>query len=371
MTFSGVRLDDVLGGRDNNLNLIRMIAAMLVLVSHAFPITLGAGAEEPLYATTGQTLGHYAVAIFFVISGLLIARSFDRRQSMVHFTLSRILRLYPALLVVLVLTVLAGFVFTTLPASDYASARGTWTYVPANLSLAFLQYPLPGVFENNPYGPPINGSLWTLVYEVACYGGVVLIGIFGVLRNRWLALAALLAVTAFHFAVPQLESQGWNLGEGLGPRIRALALLTFPFMLGSFAYVWREHIRLSGPIAALLWLVALILLATPLAASFLLVAIGYSTLWLGLVPKTRLLAYNQLGDYSYGVYIYAFPVQQAMVFAFPGMSAAQNMLAALPVTLAFAAASWFLVEKHALDMARPGADRLLPAWQKLTRQQAA
>ena len=154
-------LDEVLGGRDNNLNAIRMAAAIAVLVSHAYPIALGPGQEEPLYALTGQSLGHFAVAVFFGISGLLIARSFDRRRSMVHFTAARIFRLFPALGVVLILTVLAGAFVTRLSLVDYVSQPGTWTYVPANLSLAFLQYPLPGVFEQNPYGPAINGSLWT------------------------------------------------------------------------------------------------------------------------------------------------------------------------------------------------------------------
>lgn len=91
-----VFLADVLAGRDNNLNAIRMLAAIAVMVSHAWPIT-GAEAAEPLKSQTGQTLGHYSVAIFFGISGLLIARSFDRRRSLLHFVVARVLRLFPGL----------------------------------------------------------------------------------------------------------------------------------------------------------------------------------------------------------------------------------------------------------------------------------
>lgn len=164
-----VKLGDMLAGRDNNLNAIRMVAASAVLVSHAWPITLGAAAAEPLFRETGQSLGHFAVAVFFGVSGLLIARSFDRRRSMIHFLVARVLRLYPALLAVAILTVVVGGFMSRLDLAAYVRSPETWTYIPANLSLAFMQYPLPGVFEGNPYGPPINGSLWTLFYEVACY----------------------------------------------------------------------------------------------------------------------------------------------------------------------------------------------------------
>lgn len=106
------RLGTLLPGRENNLNAVRMAAASAVLVSHAFPIT---GRAEPLRALTGATGGDLAVAVFFGISGLLIARSFDRRESSMRFVLARVLRLYPALVVVLALTVLAGAWFTRLP----------------------------------------------------------------------------------------------------------------------------------------------------------------------------------------------------------------------------------------------------------------
>jgi peptidoglycan/LPS O-acetylase OafA/YrhL len=358
MRLTAPRLEEVLPGRDNNLNAIRMIAASMVLVSHAFPIAIGAGAIEPLAELTGTSLGHYSVAVFFGISGLLIARSFDRRRSMVQFLVARVLRLFPALLVVLVLTVAAGAWFTALPIGDYLAAAGTWTYVPANLTLAFLQYPLPGVFETNPYGPPINGSLWTLFYEVACYGGVVILGLLGALRQRWMAAAAMVLVTLFHFAGPAIAAAGLPLPAAIASRIEAFALLTFPFMLGTFAYVWREQIRLSGWVAALLWVPAAFMSPGSLMESWIVFALVYSTFWVGFVPKGALLTYNRLGDYSYGIYIYAFPVQQALAHLVPGISPVANMALAFPVTLVLAVLSWNLIEARALAMVRPLADAL-------------
>lgn len=352
--FDGkARLDDRLSGRDNNLNLIRVIAASAVLVSHAFPIALGRGAEEPLEALTGMSLGHHAVAVFFILSGLLIARSFDRGSSRVRFLTARVMRLFPALLVVLVLTVLAGAAFTTLSAAQYFSAPGTLTYVPRNLSLAFLQYPLPGVFEDNPNGPPINGSLWTLFYEVVCYMGVFALGIFGLLRRKVIFSVMFVALAAAYIWCNQWEPAG-----GIAYRLDLLVQLGFPFALGTLAYLWRERVVLDWRIAVALWLLPFLAAGTLLLPLAITLAVGYSLLWLGFVPKGMLLGYNRLGDYSYGIYIYAYPMQQTMMHLFPQLSPLENMLAAAPGTVLLAVLSWHLIEEGALARVRPISDRI-------------
>ncbi|NJO13828.1 MAG: acyltransferase family protein [Rhizobiales bacterium] len=133
----------------------------------------------------------------------MIARSFDRASSNIRFVAARVLRLFPALLVVLALTMLAGVSVTTLEPARYFSDPATLTYVPRNLSLALLQYPLPGVFADNPIGPAINGSLWTLFYEVVCYAAVFALGIAGVLRKRWRFAAVFAAILlCFLVSVP-------------------------------------------------------------------------------------------------------------------------------------------------------------------------
>jgi peptidoglycan/LPS O-acetylase OafA/YrhL len=364
-SFPGARrLEEVLGGRDNNLNAIRMIAAAAVLVSHAYPIALGEGQEEPLDALTGASLGYFAVAVFFGISGLLIARSFERRRSMAHFTVARIFRLFPALAVVLLVTVVAGAFVTRLPFAEYVSQMATWTYVPANLSLAFLQYPLPGVFEENPYGPAINGSLWTLFYEVVCYAGVVVAGVLGVLRNRYLALALLMLAGAVYLATPLIDPVDGVIPAGMMLRFQALASLAFPFILGLVAYVWRDRLILSGWLCVALWLVAVAALGSPFGLLLTTMALVYATFFIAFIPKGILLSYNRLGDYSYGIYIYAFPVQQLIMYLAPDTSPAGNMLLAMPPTFLLAVLSWMLVEKRALAAAVPFGDWLasrLPA----------
>lgn len=346
-------LADHLAGRDNNLNLIRIVAATAVLVSHAYPIALGAGTPEPLEHLTGMSLGGIAVAVFFALSGLLIARSFDRKKTLVHFAVARILRLYPALFAVLVLTVLIGAAFTTLSITAYFSAPQTLSYVPRNLSLAFLQYPLPGVFDGNAYGDPINGSLWTLFYEVVCYFCVVVAGLMGLLRRRALFMAAFVVLT-----ISYLFALEWQPLGGLAMRIDIFLSLAFPFGIGMMAYVWRDNVLLDLRIAVLLWLLCFPATYSAFPEPMVLIALIYSVAWFGFIPKGRLLSYNRLGDYSYGVYIFAFPIQQAFAELIPSADPLGNMAISAPVTLLCAIASWNLVESVALKKVRPVGDHL-------------
>ena len=161
-------------------------------------------------------------------------------------------------------------------------------------------------------------------------------------------------VTLVHFAVPALLAAGRiPLPAALAGGIDSFALSTFPFMLGTCAYVWRDSLRLSGWIALLLWVPAAFLAPGTAMETAITIALVYGTFWIGFVPKGALLAYNRLGDYSYGVYIYAFPVQQGVEWFLPGMSPALNIALALPVTLFLAVLSWNIVETRALAQVAP------------------
>jgi len=354
-----------LGGRDNNLNLIRIVAASAVLVSHAFALTSGDVMNEPFRTSTGLSLGQFAVAIFFGMSGLLIARSFDRKQSLAHFLSARFLRLWPALTVVLVLTAFVlGPIVTSLPVAEYLLSGQTLAYVPRNLSLAFRHDFLPGVFAQNPDGASTNGSLWSLFYEVACYGGVVIAGYFGALRKGWRFLVLMVLVLAGH---------GWSViaqpASGLFYRLDVLGFVGFPFVLGMAAYVWRNHLPLSLIGIGVSWGVVALLWGTIWLSSSVMLALIYTSLWLAFVPKSAALAYNRFGDFSYGVYIFAFPVQQSLIVFQPGHGPAFNMTVSGLVTFSLAYASWHLVEKRALALVRPAGDWLVGL--RSSRQQAS
>ena len=357
---SAPTLADACPGRDNNLNLVRVLAATAVLVSHAFPVTRGPGAIEPLQTLTGHSLGWLAVAVFFVISGFLIARSYDRRISAWHWLTARVLRLYPGLLVVLLVTVLVlGPVFTILPAHDYWSAAETWTYVPRNLALGVLQYALPGVFLDVPMTGILNGSLWTLLYEVTCYAGVFVAGIFGALRLPRRFAVGLVAVAVLSYLVIER-----GLHFGLAGRAEPLVLLAYPFVLGMSAYVWRDRLRLDWRLGVLAWAATVAACFTPAFTIVYMAAIAYTTLLLGYRLKGPVLGYNRLGDYSYGIYIYAFPLQQLAEHVWPGQSWLTNVALAFPATLLCAVLSWHLVEQRALAWAKPAAERWSTFWRR-------
>lgn len=350
----GVSLADVAEGRDNNFNLIRMIAASGVLVSHAFPIALGTGSSQPFERATGLTLGWICVAIFFAISGFLITRSFDRKSHIENWLAARIARLFPGLVVVsLLIALIYGPVFTRLPLGEYFSQRQTYSYVPRNVTLVSLQYGLPGVFQDHPYPIAINGSLWTLVHEVACYFGVLLVGITGALTSRRF-FAAVCLLYAGAYLVTGLP----GVVEHLHPKAAPLRLLSYPFFIGMALYVWRDRVWLSWLLAAGLAALAAALRATPLFEAVFVAAIAYATFVMAYLPGGSVRQYNRLGDYSYGMYVYAFPVQQAAIAVAGPMSPAINIAISFPVTVLFAILSWYWVEKPSLDRRHVLARRL-------------
>jgi peptidoglycan/LPS O-acetylase OafA/YrhL len=336
-------LGDLSQGRDNNLNLIRALAALAVLVSHAYPISLGSGAQEPLKALFGHTLGSLAVYVFFIISGFLIAMSFARSRSTGRFVLARVLRLFPGLIVSMsLIALIMGPFVTTLAPLAYLTDPQTWTSILRNVTLIKPQFTLPGVFETQPF-TGVQGSIWTLFHEVACYVGVLILGVTGLLQRRSLATLIL----ALYIA-------GWVVTTALGieihPRVEKLYKLSVPFMLGTVIFLWQDRIVMSifGVIAtaALCWA----LHGTALYDLALFVALAYATFWLAYVPGGILRAYNRLGDYSYGIYIYAFPMQGLAVWLYGPQSPMINMMIALPLTLIPSILSWHYIEKPALDL---------------------
>src|SRR5215475_9962692 len=177
-------IDQSFDSHNNNFNLLRMMAASSVLVSHSWSLAFYKGIGEPLTSITPFSLGHLAVMLFFGLSGFLIAKSFDSRRSTIEFLTARAFRLYPGLLLALTFCVFViGPLWTVEPLSVYLHDPVTWKFIPAGLSLVRLHYELPGVFEHNPHFG-VNGSLWTLYYEVFCYICLAVAGLVGLLAPR-------------------------------------------------------------------------------------------------------------------------------------------------------------------------------------------
>jgi peptidoglycan/LPS O-acetylase OafA/YrhL len=291
----------------------------------------------------GYNLGTFALFVFFGISGFLIARSFERQPTLRHWLAARALRLLPALTVMLVLTVaILGPLTTSLPLHGYIADPETHSYVIRNLSLAFRQNGLPGVFGNQPVPDEVNGSLWTLYYEVLCYGGVMIMGLLGAFRAwRPLALAAFVYVLANVVAVA--------LPKDMVPvGVRSLLSLGMPFATGVAFYLLRARLPLNPVLLLGLIVGVTVVRNTALYQPALVLTLTYGVFLLAYLPKGFVRKYNLLGDYSYGVYIYAWPLQQMVVYFAGPMTPLVNIALTLPLVLMLAWLSWTFIEKPAL-----------------------
>ena len=340
-----IELNDAANRRKNNFNLLRMIAAGAVLVSHAYPIALGNGAPEPLSSALQMSLGTLAVLSFFAISGFFISQSFDRRNGLVGFAVARILRIYPALAVVLLLTVfIIGPIFTTQTQTLYFSQPQPFLYFFRNLSLKWLQYDLPGVFQQNPYGPAINGSLWSLFYEVICYGLVVVLGVVSKKRKE-LVFIGFIAI----YAVAYVSLKG--LDRDLLDQSGSLAnfhLLTLPFVIGMIFYRFHRFLPLNIIGCAVACIVPIVTYGSWWFRDIFVISWCYLIFYVGWVQLAPLRVYNSLGDYSYGLYIYAFPCEQTVAALWKDISPLTLIAISFPPTLVAAILSWHFIESWAL-----------------------
>ena len=340
-------LGDLASRRNNNFNLIRMLAATAVLVSHSYPLAQGSTAVEPLAQWLGFSLGEVAVITFFCVSGFFISLSRDRAPNSLDFFCARFLRIYPGLMVVLLLSVfLIGPIFTTLGTVEYLRTSAIYSYLSNNLMLFSMRFQLPGLFEDNPW-PGINGSLWTLFYEVTLYVLVSGLGTFAFygrgLRFGAFLLLYVIAYVAFKAALANTDV--------LNDMHRAQFFFTWslPFILGMSLYRYRQHIQ-----HRFIWFLPLAGLAvwswqTRFFFETFVIAWTYLIFYLGFATHTFVDRYNQLGDYSYGVYIYAFPVQEILAHQFKGIGPLSMMLVAFPIVLVAAMASWHFIEKPAMS----------------------
>lgn len=319
----------------NNFEFLRIFAALAVLFSHHFILS---GLNEP--ALPGViSLGGLAVMVFFSVSGFLVTQSWITDRNAFRFLGRRFLRIWPALTVVVSLTVLVlGPLVTSLPLSDYFAHPATWDYF--RILLMQIHFPLPGVFTHNPYSNSVNGSLWTIPFEVRCYLVMGAIGLVGLLRSpRWLIAWCLV------FFV-------WYVGKGLPDHVgRYVPGREFSahFVAGVFLccckHWWLPHAKLVMLVTAALGVLLYVFGFHYLA---LLVMVPVLSIGFGMQSTPVVSQFGRFGDPSFGIYLYAFPVQQTLIYACPDLNFYVNMLAAAVITIALAYASWRWIEKPAL-----------------------
>jgi peptidoglycan/LPS O-acetylase OafA/YrhL len=333
--------------RHNNFDALRLLAAVSVIFSHSFLIAEGTQKNEWLIRLTGNQsiFGLTGVFVFFAISGFLVTQSFEETKDPLRFLAKRALRIFPGLFVAALLSafVLAPFV-TTLEPGAYFSRPEPYRYVIGNTLLDPTAHELPGVmFVNNLVGLEINGSMWTLRVEFMMYLMVLGLGVTRLLTlpMALLLLALGLACLRFH-ALDVLGGWGWLLGF---------------FAAGMVLYKLRATRIFDGRVALLA--LAGLVLSVPLREFIPLFPLFgcYLALWLALNPALPVIPAARFGDLSYGLYIYGWPVEQAVVWLLGGRALWWQVFAiALPLTAAIAFLSWHLIERPALRR-KPGARR--------------
>jgi peptidoglycan/LPS O-acetylase OafA/YrhL len=330
----------------NNFDVLRFALASLVIFSHSFALLSGSDATEPLYRLTrGQMAsGEFAVDGFFILSGFLVTHSWTKSSGLGTFLRKRICRIYPGFIVVTMLSVLlliplaCRIPFGTLPPGLLGREL---------LSLVTLRaVKPPGAFAENAI-PALNGSLWSIPYEAWCYVGVAALGLAGAIRGRKSVLALLVAAIAMSlaFLIWNLNPGGKILGVVFGwPRLWARMLPYF--LAGMVFYLYQDRIRFTtgGAVVALISFVAATVVpdgwavAGPLAGAYLL-------FWFAFNPSIPLQGWAKYGDFSYGMYLYAFPLQQLIIRALRPTSPLLLLSLSLPASAAMGALSWHAVEK--------------------------
>lgn len=341
---SSPTLGELAVGKDNNFNLLRLLAAFAVLISHSFAML---GQPEPFAASVGKNLGAMAVDIFFVASGFLVGASLIRTLRVGDYLLARALRIFPALWLMLLLTVLVlGAVITTHDANAYFSDWQTWRYLGKNFFLMLgVEFYLPGLFETNLLRGVVNGSLWSMIYELSMYALLLLSWVIFAYARRRLTTSISLFV-----AILSLGVSVWLLDQFYLLEHFQLLRFTWFFFIGTAYYLLRHQIRLSTKLIGVIVVCAVIALAMS-GHHFLMLyylALPYCLFYFAYIPTGKIRSYNRFGDYSYGVYLYAFPIQQTLVLIHPEWSVFGLIVSAAVLTFGCAVCSWHWLEQPAL-----------------------
>ncbi len=339
------------GSRVNNFNIIRFVAAILVLYGHMAHLM-----EVPVTMFLGQEVSSIGVKTFFIISGYLITKSYLKDSNFLRYMVRRCFRIFPGLIAVTLLTVLViGGVMSELPFFDYILNPGTRLYI-RNMFL-YPIYNLPGVFVNGyPLNGAINGSLWSLPVEFAAYLLLpVTVIIFkklkclksGIFACAVIFLAAsVLKMIYMPAARYVLYGTNWFDGLVLIPYFFIGALYSFPeakkylnVQLGAALFIFAAFFSFSYEISEVI--IAIVL--------------PYFIFSFALAPNPFFGNWFSKCDFSYGIYLYSFPVQQVVYHQLKKFFAPSLNIASLicfVVSLVCAVFSWYVVEKPAQNLGK-------------------
>lgn len=327
-------------GKSNNLQLLRFLAAVMVIMSHAFVISTGTSEKEWLISLTqgNLSMGGFSVSVFFCAGGYLIAKSVCRAKTARKYFAARALRIFPLLIVVVLLSMFVlGPMMTSLSLKEYFSSSELYEYILNGVLI--LRHNLPGVFLESPYSRTVNGPLWTLPIEFLCYVGCFIMYKFKMLEKKQFVISIPLVVIGCGGI--------WYLAKVTGIEVLLAAIRPgLLFYIGILLYVYRDKIVLNGKIALL---GAAFIVVTAVFSNIniaMILAFPYVLMYVCFGMKQVSEKLGRLGDLSYGMYLCGYPIQQVNVIVMGGkMNPYVNMIISIPITILIAAILYRLIEK--------------------------
>jgi peptidoglycan/LPS O-acetylase OafA/YrhL len=334
---------DATGNNSTGFNYLRLILALCVVAWHSILASYGIAAEAPYWDGPVRPLLFAILPGFFALAGFLVAGSLNRVPDLTAFLTLRGLRVFPALTCEVVLSaILLGPALTATSLTAYFGDPTFFAYF-LNIS-GWIHYKLPGVFGSNPYPSIVNVQLWTVPYELGCY--LVLAGLAAVgLMKRRNTLTLLVAIA---FIVGFLRNYYFDSFPQFvaGPSV---GLLFLSFLLGVLLHMWRDKVPHSPTLFVVSLLFGVIFVSFRETTHLFAIPVAYVIVFLGLLNPRRLWFIDG-SDYSYGVFLYGFPIQQSVSYVFPGHRAwLFNFVVSAALSLLCAHLSWTLLESKALD----------------------
>lgn len=353
MKFAAPRtVSSAIASHDNGFNFVRLVCALMVVVYHSFQLNLVAPRQDPLTALLAPAAdtGSVAVGVFFIISGLFVTQSWMSDPHPLRFIARRLARIVPGLFACMLLTTLVAVSYFSEQGMPGLATSAPWRYIFGNTALHLLQYNIPpeelfipGVLG----GFGLNGALWTLYWEGRMYVMVVLIGLTAVLPMRqWIRNAAIFLLLAANLFPAVLSGFVWEV-----PMWSLFLIGMLLQTVATRARIGPMHLLGAAALLLLNWTRNASLTPSPVTWFGVMLVAGALAMWVG-TARTRGLEYFRLHDYSYGIYIWHWPVILMVRATWPQLDAIPLLLASLCVIIPAAVLSWHLVEAPAIRSVR-------------------
>jgi peptidoglycan/LPS O-acetylase OafA/YrhL len=330
---------------NNHFLILRNIAAICIVFTHSFNLS-GNSLKEPLYHATNHKydFSFYGLTIFFTISGYLIAKSASTSISLKNYLWKRLLRIQPLLIVVTILCVVLGVFFSKLNAASYFTNYHTYTYLRNIIPVLGIQFNLPGVFTNNISESGVNGSLWTLVVEERLYLVMLLFWVFK--KNRIIVfLPLVVALNVVH---------GFNYLQPTSNLLRNFdttqIFYSTIFLNAAFFYVAKINFACNAKIYAAISFALLVIGVYLPSLTFLSIAVLPFFIIALAHCRFKTIPFFNGADYTYGVYIFSFPIQQVLCYKKNTITNPYFVfITTLAIVLPLAILSWHFFEQKILS----------------------